>query len=77
MVPRTTTEGDGLTARGLLIAPVANSVPDSTIYAVAERGEVRGDSVSSCYGDARSIPEGLEPWASTMTTWSRPSNATV
>jgi len=56
---------------------VANSVPDSTIYAVAERGEVRGDSVSSCYGDARSIPEGLEPWASTMTTWSRPSNATV
>ncbi|MEU5726592.1 transaldolase [Micromonospora sp. NPDC047738] len=44
-----------------LIAPgTVNTMPESTIHAVADHGEVRGDTVTGCYDDARKVFSDLQ-----------------
>jgi transaldolase len=43
-----------------LIAPgVVNTMPEATIHAVADHGEVRGDTVTGYYADARKVLDDL------------------
>ncbi|MFG3691340.1 transaldolase [Micromonospora sp. NPDC047740] len=44
-----------------LIAPgTVNTMPESTIHAVADHGDVRGDTVTGCYDDARKVFSDLQ-----------------
>jgi transaldolase len=44
-----------------LIAPgTVNTMPEATIHAFADHGEVRGDTVTGCYDDARKVFAELE-----------------
>ncbi|MFE9206932.1 transaldolase [Micromonospora sp. NPDC007230] len=44
-----------------LIAPgTVNTMPEATIHAVADHGEVRGDTVTGCYDDARKVFSDLQ-----------------
>jgi transaldolase len=43
-----------------LVAPgVVNTMPEATIHAFADHGEVRGDTVTGNYADAQSVIDGL------------------
>src|SRR2546430_9088257 len=43
-----------------LIAPgVVNTMPEATIHAFADHGEVRGDTITSTYADAKRVLDDL------------------
>ena len=51
---------DTLYVTELIVADTVNTMPEKTLEAFADHGEVPGDTVSGTYDDARTVIEGLE-----------------
>ncbi|HLR85764.1 MAG TPA: transaldolase [Nocardioidaceae bacterium] len=44
----------------LIVEPTVNTMPEATLYAVADHGTIAGDTVHGTYDDARSVLEQVE-----------------
>ena len=62
------------TSTELVVADTVNTMPEKTLNAFADHGEVHGDTVTGFATDAQEVIDGLKPSASPTTRWSRPWN---
>lgn len=51
---------DTLYVEGLVAADVVNTMPEATLHAVADHGEVTGDSVTGTYGESNQVLNALD-----------------